>query len=130
MKEIVAKISEGKGTEQDLDVLEDLAWMVAETSLCGLGTSAPNPVLSTLRYFRGEYLAHIRDHKCPAKVCKELITYTIDPVTCNGCGACVSLCTGEAITGEKNKLYTIEQARCTKCGACLESCKFDAVLVN
>jgi len=130
MKEIVTKISEGKGTEQDLDVLEDLAWMVSETSLCGLGTSAPNPVLSTLRYFRGEYLAHIRDHKCPAKVCKELIAYTIDPVICNGCGACVSLCSGEAITGEKNKLYTIEQARCTKCGACLESCKFDAVLVN
>ena len=130
MKEIVTRISEGKGTEQDLDLLEDVAWMVSETSLCGLGQSAPNPVLSTLRYFRAEYLAHIRDHNCPAKVCKELITYTIDPVTCNGCGACVSLCSGQAVVGEKNKLYTIEQARCTKCGACLESCKFDAVLVN
>ncbi len=130
MKEIVARISQGQGTEQDLDLLEDVAWMVSETSLCGLGQSAPNPVLSTLRYFRSEYLAHIRDHKCPAKVCKELITYTIDAVVCNGCGACVPLCTGGAITGSKRKLHTIEQARCTKCGSCLETCKFDAVLVS
>jgi NADH:ubiquinone oxidoreductase subunit F (NADH-binding)/(2Fe-2S) ferredoxin len=130
MKEIVSRISQGRGTEEDLVLLEDLAWMVSETSLCGLGQSAPNPVLSTLRYFRGEYLTHIRDRKCPAKVCKELITYTIDPVICNGCGACVNQCSGQAILGEKKKLHTIEQARCTKCGACLEACKFDAVLVN
>ena len=130
MKEIVTRIAAGKGREDDLRLLEDLAWLVQETSLCGLGNSAPNPVLSTLRYFRDEYLAHIRDHRCPAKVCKELITYSIDPAVCNGCGACVSLCSGKAILGEKKKLYRIEQAQCTKCGACLESCKFDAVLVN
>ncbi len=130
MKEIVTRIAAGKGREEDLGLLEDLAWLVQQTSLCGLGQSAPNPVLSTLRYFRDEYLAHIRDHTCPAKVCKELITYSIDPVICNGCGACVSLCSGKAILGEKKKVYRIEQAQCTKCGACLESCKFDAVLVN
>ena len=130
MKEIVTRIAAGKGQEDDLALLEDVAWLVQQTSLCGLGQSAPNPVLSTLRYFRDEYLAHIRDHRCPAKVCKELITYSIDPVVCNGCGACVSLCSGKAILGEKKKVYRIEQAQCTKCGACLESCKFDAVLVN
>ena len=130
MKEIVTRISLGKGREEDLQLLEDLAWMVGATSLCGLGQSAPNPVLTTLRYFRDEYLAHIRDHKCPAKVCKELITYTIDPVVCNGCGACISPCAGGAITGEKKKLHTLDQTKCTKCGACLEACRFDAVLVN
>lgn len=130
MKQIVAKISEGRGTEADLALLEDLGWMVKETSLCGLGQTAANPVLSTLRYFRDEYLAHIREKRCPAKVCRELITFTIDPVTCNGCGACVQVCSGQAILGEKKKLHTIDQAHCTKCGACLESCKFDAVLVT
>ena len=130
MKEIVTRISMGKGSEEDLQLLEDLAWLVGETSMCGLGQSAPNPVLTTLRYFRDEYLAHIRDKRCPAKVCKELITYTIDPVICNGCGACITQCAGSAILGEKKKLHTIEQAKCTKCGACLEACKFDAVLVN
>ena len=130
MKEVVTRIAEGKGREDDLALLEDLAWLVQQTSMCALGQSAPNPVLSTLRYFRDEYLAHIRDHRCPAKVCKELITYAIDPVVCNGCGACVPLCSGKAILGEKKKVYRIEQALCTKCGACLETCKFDAVLVN
>jgi NADH-quinone oxidoreductase subunit F/NADP-reducing hydrogenase subunit HndC len=130
LKEIVQRISEGKGLEQDLDLLEELGWMVREVSLCGLGQTAPNPVLSTLRYFRNEYLEHIRNRRCPARVCRELITFTIDPVTCNGCGACVQVCSGKAILGEKKKLHTIEQARCTKCGACLEACKFDAVLVQ
>ncbi len=130
MKEVVTRISEGRGREEDLDLLEDLGWLVGEASLCGLGQSAPNPVLSTVRYFRDEYLAHIRDRKCPAKVCKQLITYTIDPVICNGCGACLHQCSGNAIAGEKRKLHTIDQAKCTKCGACLETCKFDAVLVN
>lgn len=130
LKQIVARISEGKGREEDLQLLDDLSWLVKESSLCGLGQTAPNPVLSTLRYFRDEYIAHIVEHRCPAKVCRELITFTIDPVTCNGCGACVQVCSGKAILGEKNELHTIEQARCTKCAACLESCKFDAVLVN
>jgi NADH:ubiquinone oxidoreductase subunit F (NADH-binding)/(2Fe-2S) ferredoxin/Pyruvate/2-oxoacid:ferredoxin oxidoreductase delta subunit len=130
LKSIVARISEGKGTEEDLAVLEDLGWLVKEASLCGLGQTAPNPVLSTLRYFKDEYLAHIREKKCPARVCRELITFTIDPATCNGCGACVAVCSGKAILGEKKKLHTIEQAHCTKCGACLDICKFDAVLVQ
>ena len=130
LKEIVARISEGKGREEDLALLEDLSWLVKESSLCGLGQTAPNPVLSTLRYFRDEYLAHIRERRCPAKVCRELITFSIDPVTCNGCGACVQVCSGKAILGEKNRLHVIEQAHCTKCGACLEACKFKAVLVN
>ncbi len=130
LKEIVTRISQGKGKEEDLELLEDCGWLVKQASLCGLGQTAPNPVLSTLRYFRDEYLAHIRERRCPAKVCRELITYAIDPVKCNGCGACVHVCAGQGILGEKNKPHTIDQARCTKCGACLETCKFDAVLVN
>jgi len=130
LREVVTRISEGKGREEDLALLEDLSWLVKNASLCGLGQTAPNSVLSTLRYFREEYLAHIRERKCPAKVCRELITFTIDPVTCNGCGACVQVCSGQAILGEKKKLHVIEQARCTKCGACLETCKLDAVLVH
>ena len=128
--QIVTRIAEGKGKEEDLDLLEDLGWLTKEASLCGLGQTAANPVLSTLRYFRNEYLAHIRDKRCPARVCRELITFAIDPVTCNGCGACVQVCSGTAILGEKNKPYTIDAAHCTKCGACLEACKFDAVFVN
>jgi len=130
LMQIVTRISEGKGKEEDLDLLEDLGWLIKEASLCGLGQTAANPVLSTLRYFRSEYLAHIRDKRCPAKVCRELITFAIDPVTCNGCGACVQVCSGSAILGEKKKPYTIDAAHCTKCGACLEACKFDAVFVN
>ncbi|HYG99546.1 MAG TPA: NADH-quinone oxidoreductase subunit NuoF [Terriglobales bacterium] len=130
LKEIVTRISEGKGSEEDLDLLQDLGWLVKEASLCGLGQTAPNPVLSTLRYFKQEYMAHIVEHKCPAKVCRELITFTIDPQVCNGCGACVQVCAGKAILGEKKKPHTIDAAHCTKCGACLETCKFDAVLVN
>jgi NADH:ubiquinone oxidoreductase subunit F (NADH-binding) len=130
LKEIVTRISQGKGTEDDLTLLEDCGWLVKQASLCGLGQTAPNPVLSTLRYFKDEYLAHIREHRCPAKVCRELITYTIDGVKCNGCGACVHVCSSQGILGEKNKPHTIDTARCTKCGACMEACKFDAVLVN
>jgi NADH:ubiquinone oxidoreductase subunit F (NADH-binding)/NAD-dependent dihydropyrimidine dehydrogenase PreA subunit/(2Fe-2S) ferredoxin len=130
LKEVVARIAEGNGREEDLDLLQDLGWLVREGSLCGLGQTAPNPVLSTLRYFRSEYLAHIRDRRCPARRCRELIKFEIDPVLCNGCGACVQICSGKAILGEKKKPHIIVQAQCTKCGACLEMCKFDAVLVR
>ncbi len=130
LKEIVTRIAEGKGREEDLELLQDLGWLVKEASMCGLGQTAPNPVLSTLRYFKDEYLAHIRQHQCPAKVCRELITYSIDPTVCNGCGACVQTCAVHGILGEKKKPHQINQALCTKCGACLETCKFDAVLVN
>jgi NADH-quinone oxidoreductase subunit F len=130
LKEVVTRISQGQGKEEDLDLLQDLGWLVREGSLCGLGQTAPNPVLSTLRYFRSEYLAHIRDRRCPARRCRALITFEIDPVLCNGCGACVQICSGKAILGGKNKPHFITQAQCTKCGACLEMCNFDAVLVH
>jgi NADP-reducing hydrogenase subunit HndC len=130
MLEIVTRISEGNGAEEDLRLLEDLSWMVRETSLCGLGQTAPNPVLSTLRYFRDEFVAHVLDKRCPAKVCKQLITYHIEPTLCDGCHACVQVCTSEAILGEKKKLHTIDTAKCLKCGACLEVCQPKAVLVT
>jgi NADH-quinone oxidoreductase subunit F/NADP-reducing hydrogenase subunit HndC len=130
MHEIVTRITEGEGREEDLPLLEELGWMVRETSLCGLGQTAPNPLLSTLRYFRDEYLAHVKEKRCPAKVCRKLITYRIDPVLCNGCGACVRVCSSTAILGEKKKLHTIDDARCTKCGSCLEVCQPKAVLVE
>jgi len=130
MREILGRIAEGKGTEEDLTLLEDLGWMVRETSLCGLGQTAPNPLLSTLRYFRDEYLAHVREKRCPAKVCKQLITYQIDPALCDGCGACVRVCTAEAILGEKKQVHEIDNAKCIKCGSCLEVCQPRAVLVT
>jgi NADH-quinone oxidoreductase subunit F/NADP-reducing hydrogenase subunit HndC len=130
MLEIVTRISEGKGSEADLQLLEDLSWVVRETSLCGLGQTAPNPVLSTLRYFRDEYLAHVREKRCPARVCKQLITYSIEPTLCDGCHACVRVCSSEAILGEKDARHSIDAAKCIKCGACLEVCQPKAVLVT
>jgi len=130
MREILERISRGEAAEEDLTLLEDLGWMVRETSLCGLGQTAPNPVLTTLRYFRDEYLAHVREKRCPAKVCKQLITYHIEPTLCDGCGACARVCTSEAILGEKKKVHLIDNAKCIKCGACLEVCQPRAVLVT
>ncbi|MEK7667578.1 MAG: NADH-ubiquinone oxidoreductase-F iron-sulfur binding region domain-containing protein, partial [Gemmatimonadota bacterium] len=130
LRAILTRISRGKGTEADLDLLEDAGWMVKETSLCGLGQTAANPVLSTLRYFRDEYLTHIREKRCPAKVCKELIVYRIEPTLCDGCHACVRMCSSEAILGEKGQPHAIDSAKCIKCGACLEVCQPDAVLVS
>jgi NADH:ubiquinone oxidoreductase subunit F (NADH-binding)/(2Fe-2S) ferredoxin/Pyruvate/2-oxoacid:ferredoxin oxidoreductase delta subunit len=130
MRQILTRICEGAGKEEDLDTLQDLAWVMKETSLCGLGQTAANPVLTTLRYFRNEYLAHIREEVCPAKVCKKLIVYEINPTVCDGCGACVKVCAGSAILGEKNKPHKIESAKCTKCGACMEVCQPKAVLVS
>ncbi len=130
MKHILTRICEGAGKEEDLDILQDLAWLMKETSLCGLGQTAANPVLTTLRYFRDEYLAHIREESCPAKVCKKLIIYEINPTVCDGCGACVKVCAGSAILGEKHKPHKIDGAKCTKCGACMEVCQPKAVLVS
>jgi NADH-quinone oxidoreductase subunit F len=130
MREILVRITQGKGTEEDLALLEDCAWVVRETSLCGLGQTAANPVLTTLRYFRDEYLAHVRERRCPAKVCRELIFYEIDPVLCDGCHACVRVCSTDAILGEKKKVHTIDAGRCIRCGACLEVCQPKAVLVH
>jgi NADH-quinone oxidoreductase subunit F len=130
LREVLARICAGHGHEEDLEILEDLSSVMKETSLCGLGQTAANPVLTTLRYFKDEYLAHIRDHKCPAKVCRELIYYHIEPALCDGCGACVKVCASDAILGEKKEVHSIETAKCIKCGACMEVCKPDAVLVN
>jgi len=130
LKAILNRISQGKGEESDLDLLQDCGWMVKNASLCGLGQTAPNPVLSTLRYFKDEYLAHIREKRCPAKVCRELIVYEIDETICDGCHACVRVCASEAILGDKNNAHEIDSAKCIKCGACIEVCQPKAVLVE
>ena len=129
MLEILVLITEGKATSEDLSLLEELAVNVKEGSLCGLGQTAPNPVITTLRYFRHEYEEHISDKKCRSKVCKALLTYTINE-KCIGCGACVRRCPVNAINGERRKLHTIVSELCIKCGNCVDACKFDAILVE
>lgn len=130
MHRILTRITEGKGEEGDIDLLRHLAESIKDASLCQLGGTAPNPVLTTLRYFENEYEAHIRDKKCPAGVCVELIHYFIDPETCTGCGACAKRCPNEAISGEKKQPHRIDPAKCIKCGVCKETCKFEAVRVD
>jgi Pyruvate/2-oxoacid:ferredoxin oxidoreductase delta subunit len=130
MYDIVDRITRGEGPEEDIETLLELAQVVKDASLCGLGQTASNPVLSTLRYFQDEYMAHVRDKKCPAGVCKDLITYSIDPEKCTGCGACLKACPEEAITGEKKETHRITTEKCVKCGICLDVCKFDAVVVS
>jgi len=130
MLEIITDITEGCGTPAQIDLLEELADTVTQASLCGLGKTAANPVLSTLRYFREEYEAHINDKKCPAGVCKALIEYYIDPEKCTGCGVCKSACIHGAISGEKKELHIIDPALCQKCGICINECKFEAIQVK
>ena len=130
MHDILIKICAGRGEPADLDLLGEIAEAVKAASLCGLGTTAPQPVLSTLRYFRNEYEAHINDRRCPGGVCKELITYRIDPNACTGCMVCVRSCSVKAISGEKKQPHTLDTELCIKCGACREVCKFDAVIVE
>jgi len=130
MLEIVTEITEGRGKPEHLDLLEELGDTICQTSLCGLGKTAPNPVLSTMRYFRSEYEAHINEGKCPAGVCKALITYTIDPKNCNGCMVCLRSCTRKAISGRKKEVHSIDSELCNRCGICLSECKFDAILVS
>ena len=128
MLEILTSFTTGNGAPEDIERLELLGAMVKKASLCGLGQTAPNPVLSTIRHFRDEYEAHVNDKHCPAGVCQALITYRILPDVCTGCGACAAVCPVGAITGEKKKPHTIDAAICTKCGACYRTCKFDAIV--
>ncbi|MBC7293696.1 MAG: 4Fe-4S binding protein, partial [Thermoleophilia bacterium] len=127
MLEILDRICEGKGTMRDLDFLEEIAQQVKIGSLCGLGATAPNPVLTALKYFRDEFEEHVRDKKCRAGACTALTTYTIDPEKCTGCRACARVCPVQAITGERKEPHFINQELCIKCGACYEKCRFDAV---
>ncbi len=126
--EILDKITKGQGTLEDLDKLEELAMSIKTGSLCGLGQCAPNPVLSTLQYFRDEYVAHVVDKKCPAGVCKDLLSYTIIADKCKGCSACSRVCPVGAISGEIKNPFVIDTAKCIKCGACVDKCKFDAIV--
>jgi NADH-quinone oxidoreductase subunit F len=130
MRIILDRITEGNGEESDIEALEWIGAGVVDGSLCALGGTAPNPVISTIRYFRDEYLAHIRDKKCPAGVCKPLITYSVAADKCTGCTACARVCPTKAATGEKKKVHTIDLATCIKCGACYDACKFDAIQVK
>ena len=130
MLDVLTDICEGRGKEGDIELLEELGSMIQKFSLCGLGTSAPNPVLTTILHFRDEYEAHIYDKKCPAGVCKPLFHYEIDEKACTGCQVCARKCPQEAITGEKKKLHTLDQEKCVKCGICYDACKFDAVVVR
>jgi len=130
MLEILERISEGEATVEEVELLEQLADDVVEGSLCALGGSAPNPVLSTLRYFRDEVMAHVAEGRCPARVCRPLIQYSIDPEACTGCRACALACPVNAITGERKQPHTIDQDLCTKCDSCRQACKYDAVQVR
>jgi NADH-quinone oxidoreductase subunit F len=130
MLKILNRICDGKGKEDDIERLQEIAAVMGKFSLCALGTSAPNPVLSTLKYFGDEYMAHIHEKRCPARVCKALVAYYIDPEKCQACMICARNCPAKAISGDKNIVHTIDQKKCTKCGTCLDVCpqRFSAVV--
>jgi formate hydrogenlyase subunit 6/NADH:ubiquinone oxidoreductase subunit I len=128
--ETLNRITTGHGKAGDIERLEKLSLGIKATSLCGLGQTAPNPILSTIRHFREEFETHIRDKKCPSKVCKNLLTYTINEEKCTACGACLRACPSSAITGAKKTPHRIDQSKCIKCGSCFEVCKFNSVERN
>ena len=130
LMEMLEDITAGKGQLEDIDKLVEMSELIKDGSLCGLGQTAPNPVLTTIKYFREEYEAHITDKKCPAKVCKPLITFHVDEEKCNGCHLCYLVCPAEAVEGEKKELHKIIQEKCIKCGTCYDRCKFDAIIVE
>jgi ferredoxin len=127
--EVLDSIRQGRGKEQDVELLEDLGWLLRDTSGCERGRRAALPLLSALRYFRSEFLSHVRERRCPARACRDLITFEVDPLLCDGCGECVAPCGSDAIIGEPGRPHLIAQARCNRCGACLEVCDCDAVMV-
>ncbi|MHC9542652.1 MAG: NADH-quinone oxidoreductase subunit NuoF [Vulcanimicrobiota bacterium] len=130
MLEILERIVAGKARPDDMDILEDLAQKVKSTSLCGLGQGAPNPVLTTLKYFRDEYKAHIEEHRCPAGQCRALVSYSIEPELCKGCGLCMKKCPAGAISGQTKAPHVIDSAKCIKCGACISTCRFEAIVTR
>ena len=130
MLEIITRITEGKGTMEDLDELEELSHTIKRGALCGLGQSAPNPVLSTMKYFKDEYIAHVRDKKCPAGVCISMLRYIIEKETCKRCGICAKNCPVGAISGSKEEPYVIDQDKCIKCGVCMSKCPFKSIMKN
>jgi NADH-quinone oxidoreductase subunit F len=127
MLEILQRAVDGEGRPDDVELLQDLAEAVRDGSLCGLGKTAPNPVLTMLKYFKDEYIAHVVDKKCPAGVCSALKGYQIDPDKCKGCSKCARTCPVQAISGEIKKPFTIDQEKCIKCGACVSNCPFKAI---
>lgn len=127
MYEMLCKVTEGKATMEDLDKMEELCYYIKDNALCGLGQSAPNPVLSTLKYFRNEYEAHIKDKVCPSGVCKSLVQYKIDPAKCIGCSLCARNCSAGAISGTIKQPHVIDPQKCVKCGVCESKCRFHAI---
>lgn len=136
MHEILTDITEGRGRIEDIQLLEELGWVTMEASLCALGGTAPNPVLSTLKYFRQEYEEHILNKRCPAKVCRALLQYRVISEVCKMCGACAKACPSEAITGKRKtkkvegEPFKIDPEKCIRCGMCFEACKFEAIEVQ
>jgi len=129
MREMLDNFSKGNGSEADIEDLLSLSRAIQDGALCALGASAPNPVLTTIRYFKDEYLTHVQEQKCPAGVCKDLITFSIDPEICTGCTACARQCPNNCITGKKKEPHVIDAQQCIRCGICKETCKFNAVIV-
>jgi len=127
---ILTRICHGRGEAADLERLQDVCATLQTASLCGLGKTAPNPVLSTLKYFREEYLAHIVEHRCPAGICRDLTTFSIDSGLCNGCTLCLKFCPVEAIEGVAKQVHVIDQNRCIHCGECFEQCRQNAVVIG